>query len=408
MKLLTIALALVGMTLVQTVHAQDFDPTEQILPFETEAQLIADWRYQDAVGVLDAKLTTIEQSMWSLSIDWSTIESDDPRFSRWLTAFTNFSLAYHLRCHALAGIFDSPQSSAACVADWDAENRDLWCAAAYDSGIKHGDMERCIKYDLASEESWTPHFQGLSLAIILEAEGRFDDAMEALRGNGIFFARVADFEDFFSGRRYRVTSASSLIQDYMQVRRNRLRLMTQDDGQLSGGSWSNLRDCPTGREVLCPAANSVLRGIREFVTGFRYGASDFLNNVLDRPQHWLGLDPYEHPLFWIAALSHTEDQGTYPGDVFEHADVFGTDLSPDVAYVIGLFKGDIQFDGAVPDRCDTAGCRYFVAQYLYGLGRVADGHVIITESQELCAGTESLMCAVLQHAQAKIEAGGQP
>ena len=146
----------------------------------------------------------------------------------------------------------------------------------------------------------------------------------------------------------------------------------------------------------------------EFTKGYRPRASDLLAISIERPQRWLGLDAYEHPLFWIAALKHREGNRSGVGLALRYQPELGDTISPDVRYVLDLYAGDATFDRTVPGTCDTAGCRYFLAQYLYGERRGGEAHALISDSQTVCDDTVSLMCSILRFAQMKIEAGGVP
>ena len=63
MRLLVLVAVLCLTSTTCQASAQDFDPTEQILPFTEEVELIADWRFADAIARLDFRIAAIEQEM---------------------------------------------------------------------------------------------------------------------------------------------------------------------------------------------------------------------------------------------------------------------------------------------------------------------------------------------------------
>ena len=408
MKLLMFVLTVTAMALVQTVRAQDFDPTEQILPFSDEAELIAVGRYADAADALAVRGGVIQSAIAEMGIDWERIADDDPRLARYLTAVVNLSIGQNLACHALAGLFDSQRKLETCVEEWDKENRYLWCAIEPGLDRSDDDVDTCIAADRMADHAWTPKLQSLAAGLIFEARERYDHAIDAYAQVSGLASDIWRFELLFTDRRDDVVSAARLLDDYVTARRYRLTIATSGDELPNPNRWSTQIFCPSDYPATCPVAFMTLQRIAK-IAADGYSESIGLDEVpLGRPQHWLGLENYEHPLLWQAAIAHRH------GDVHgvEHALSFQDEISDtmtsDVAFVISLFGGDADYTGVVPDQCNTAGCRYFLAQHLYGLGHIDDGHDIIAESQELCAGTESLMCAVLQHAQAKIDAGRQP
>jgi len=395
------------LVLAASASAQDFDPTLQILPLQTEAELIADWRFAEAVALLEAKKVDIETAMAELAVTWETSRRDDPRRPRWLTAFVNASLVEHLRCHALEGLLDSRQSPAACVEQWEIENRDLVCIALLPYYAQTRDLERCMRNGPAPDDSWATYFQSWTRALILEAEGRNDEALEAYYDALSLRFELDGLGFNLMSHRIPAASASSLVEDALEYRIRRLKLAAVDNRYLRS-IWQNLLSCPAGGGPLCPAASATLHAVSRYVGGYRLAAADALTDVLTRPQYWLGLDAYEHPLFWLAALRHRNGESLGVQLALSHQNEIRDLMTPDVRYVLDLYAGAAEFDGAIPDVCDTAGCRYFLAQYLYGLDRTDDANDVLRTSRAMCEDVATLMCAVVRYSNAKLDAGGSP
>ena len=60
-------------------HAQDFDPTRQILPFTRELQLMGDGDYTEAMDGLAETSTAVQLAIAKLYINWGSVNRRDPR-----------------------------------------------------------------------------------------------------------------------------------------------------------------------------------------------------------------------------------------------------------------------------------------------------------------------------------------
>ncbi len=411
MKLLTIVLVIAGLAYVQTVHGQDFDPTNQILPFARELRLVGDGDYAEAIDALADTSAVVQQSIADLNIDWETVERRDPRLSPWLTGVINLNLANYLFCRALGKRMGDGRVTDTCTENWDSDALAMWCLvptqlarAAY-NGIA---FDACVRGGVRELDVIQTNLWLLATALFLESEGKIETAKETYIEILSSINELSDYEHPLMVRRYESTTANLLLEDYIYYRFHRLRLMAQENARFKPDFWFDLRECLVGDEPHCPAATSGLRGLARYVVGFRLAAGDDLIDAVMRPQYWLGLDVYEHPLFWIAALGHRGDARFSIDESLRHQSELGDMVTPDVRYVLDLYTSAATFDDALPAACGTAGCRYFVAQYLYGVDRIEEGHAVIKQGADDCATTASLMCAALRFADRKIDSGGVP
>ena len=408
MKILAVISAVIVMTFAMPSQSQDLDPTEQILPFNEDAEMITIGDYAEAAKALGDRGGAIQHAIARMDIDWDTIAFDDPRLSRYLTGVINLSLGYNLSCHALAGLFDNPRKLETCTEDWDKENRYFWCAVEAGNPVSDAKVDACIEDDRVADDSWTPQLQIMAQAMILEAKGRYDEAIEMYGQVGSLIPGVWHFELIFTDIRDGTTAAVRLIDDYVTARRFRLIVATSESALPNPFKWSTRIFCRADYPETCPSAFLALQDIVRYADGYRPREDDTFLTALGRPQHWLGLDAYEHPMFWAAALAHQNGDAAGVEHALSYRDELGDDVGGGVAYVLDLYAGAADFDGNIPAACATAGCRYFLAQYLYGDDRIDEGHAVVEQSSAICAGTQSVICSVLRAAEAKILAGGVP
>jgi hypothetical protein len=244
-------------------------------------------------------------------------------------------------------------------------------------------------------------------ALILEAEADYDGAFDAYDAATDLRRSIYAFERLLSDYDDTTLPATKLLWDYIHYRFVRLLVVGGERALVQMASSLLPSSCPFDGPNPCVGSTTTLKGIQEFATGFRLGAGDHLSEALELPQHWVGLDTYEHPLFWLAASSHRNGDPKGVAHALDYRAELGDDLTPDVAYVLDLYGGDVDIaDGAVPSVCDTPGCLYFLAQYLYGLDRVEEGNAVLRASRAMCEITPTLVCAIVRFSNTKLDAGG--
>ena len=207
--------------IVPVAHAQDFDPTWQILPFKNETQLIADGSYAKAIDALAAQAAAIDSRMTAVGIDWSNVTRDDPRVADWFIGLINLNLANHLLCYATGRRMADNEVIATCVENWQRDVRGYWCPAKAQLGNRKLDFDDCLNSRSVDSDSWAPYFVRLAEAIVNEAEGELERAIHAYEDGAPLARVISGDEGYLVDLKDDTVSAAMMLDDYVQYRKRR-------------------------------------------------------------------------------------------------------------------------------------------------------------------------------------------
>ena len=381
------------------------NPVKQIVPLDDDAALIvAGGDMWQAAETIDNRWQWAHQATNALQIDTSLADRDVPKYSQWLTGVVNTAFGVLMHCQALSRSGSGQVGfMISCTARSDQLHRDFWCIGSLGEGVTNEQIDDCVIHNSAEDASWAPWFRLFTEAAILEAEGRFGEAQDAyLELREPLSGGVHAYERVLLTSRAEWATAASLVWDYMTTRSARLQLMT---GQLEPGdlpAFTEVPYCEATEPNVCPGSYLALHGMLNYVRGQSDTAERQLSDALRRPQRWIGVDPYEHPLFWVAMIAHQRSDDAGVAHALRHRNELSIDRPPDVDFVLDLYAGNMSAAMMATDdmssiqACQTAGCRFFLAQYIRGIGLSQEAGRLMAQSAEDCQGSQSFMCGIVR------------
>ncbi|MEM7119745.1 MAG: hypothetical protein AAF563_00630 [Pseudomonadota bacterium] len=191
---------------------------------------------------------------------------------------------------------------------------------------------------------------------------------------------------------------AALAKDFGSARALRLLLMRDGlDAELPPFDTIN-QWCRSDWDEICPGGLSTYNAIKLYLTGHHGDARTTALVALEGSQPWVYRAPYEHPLLWVLAASQhqgiDEDisdlQPLIEAALIEWPEDARTAL---LAYVDPEAHRDA---GALPEACDTPGCRFFLAQFLSANGDTAAADAATEAGLDLCEGVTSIPCMALR------------
>ncbi len=243
----------------------------------------------------------------------------------------------------------------------------------------------------------------LAKAMWLEAEGWNSNAVATLYKNagskigGLLAGGISTYND--EDRR----KVAALVRDFTFARVARLQLLDGDlDAPFIDGSSSN-RWCSDEFDEVCPGGLSTYIAIKLYLNGNRRDARTAALVALEGSQPWVYRSPYEHPLLWILAASRhmgIDDDTSDLQPLIDDA-LIAWPEDARTALLAYVDPDALHDSGALPDGCDTPGCRFFLAQRHIAHGDTAAGEAAHEAGLDLCRAIRSIPCTALRHAGAE-------
>lgn len=348
----------------------DMDPARVIVPVDRPAQLSAAGDLNSAYFELEFRANEIERGYDEAGVDPNELTG----------IWVNFdAAAVTLLINSLTLYFST------CFVDEDPSD------IAYD---------RIACDDEGDEADPTPIWLGardLAKAMWLEANGWNSDTVATLYTQGgsrigsVLAGGAITHDD--PGRR----QVAALAKDFASARVLRLLLMT-DGPDAEPPSFDAVNQwCRSDRDEICPGALSTYRAIKLYLTGHHGDARTTALAALKGRQPWVYRSPYEHPLLWILAASRYVDEDD-TGDLQPLIDAALTEWPEDAQTALLAYVDPEAHDGtsALPDACDTPGCRFFLAQFYETNGDMAAAEVANDAGLDLCRTVRSIPCTALR------------
>ena len=191
---------------------------------------------------------------------------------------------------------------------------------------------------------------------------------------------------------------AALAKDFGSARALRLLLLTDGlDAELPPFDAIN-QWCRSDWDEICPGGLSTYNAVKLYLTGHYGDARTTALVALEGSQPWVYRSPYEHPLLWILAASRHQGIDDDISDLQPLIDAALIEWPEDArtALLAYVDPDALQGSSALPDGCDTPGCRFFLAEFLSANGNTAAHDAAIEAGLDLCEGVTSIPCMALR------------